>query len=72
MRIIGSAATVGAGYLLGGVRRPRILGLADGSQIIPLIPYFAVTDATTGLFISIGVTAVALLTFVRLEPTSLF
>ena len=44
-----SAATMGLSYFLGG--------------LVPMIPYFAMHDATKALFVSIGVTAVILLAF---------
>lgn len=44
-----SAGAMGMSYFLGG--------------IIPMIPYFAVTDVNTALFISIGITVVILLAF---------
>lgn len=44
-----SAGVMGMAYFLGG--------------IIPMIPYFAVRDVNTALFISIGITVVILLLF---------
>ncbi|KAJ9129782.1 DUF125-domain-containing protein [Pleurostoma richardsiae] len=44
-----SAATMGLSYFLGG--------------LLPMIPYFAMTDATKALFVSIGITVVILLVF---------
>lgn len=44
-----SAGVMGMAYFLGG--------------IIPMIPYFAVKDVNTALFISIGITVVILLAF---------
>jgi len=44
-----SAATMGVAYFIGG--------------LIPMIPYFAITDVTHALFISIGITIVILLCF---------
>jgi VIT1/CCC1 family predicted Fe2+/Mn2+ transporter len=44
-----SAATMGLSYFLGG--------------LVPMIPYFAMHDATKSLFVSIGITAVILLAF---------
>ncbi|KAH8778942.1 Ccc1 family [Hyaloscypha finlandica] len=44
-----SALTMGLSYLIGG--------------LIPMIPYFAMSDVTHALFVSIGITAVVLLVF---------
>ncbi len=44
-----SAFTIGASYIVGG--------------LIPMSPYFFVHDVHTGLFVSVGVTALALLIF---------
>ncbi|KAH8909414.1 vacuolar iron transporter [Coniochaeta sp. PMI_546] len=44
-----SAATMGMSYFLGG--------------LVPMIPYFAMSDATKALFVSIGITVVILLAF---------
>ena len=48
-RALTSAATIAAGYFLGG--------------LIPLIPYFFVDDLMSALYISIGIMAVALFAF---------
>ncbi|KAG7289847.1 hypothetical protein NEMBOFW57_006224 [Staphylotrichum longicolle] len=44
-----SAATMGVSYFLGG--------------LVPMIPYFAMTDASSALFVSIGITVAILLAF---------
>ncbi|RHZ55406.1 VIT1/CCC1 transporter family protein [Aspergillus thermomutatus] len=44
-----SAATMGVSYFIGG--------------LLPMVPYFAMTDVTHALFVSIGVTFVVLLSF---------
>jgi len=44
-----SAATMGAAYFIGG--------------LIPMIPYFAMTNVTHALFVSIGITVVILVVF---------
>lgn len=44
-----SAATMGISYFLGG--------------LVPMIPYFAMSNATKALFVSIGITVVILLAF---------
>jgi vacuolar iron transporter family protein len=48
-RVYKSAFTIGVSYLIGGM--------------IPLLPYFFVAKAQTGLFWSAGITAIALLVF---------
>src|SRR4051794_27220250 len=44
-----SAATMGAAYFIGG--------------LIPMVPYFAITNVTHALFVSIGIIIVILLIF---------
>jgi predicted membrane protein (TIGR00267 family) len=44
-----SAATMGVSYFLGG--------------LVPMLPYFAMTDVTSALFVSIAITMVILLAF---------
>lgn len=48
-RLFISAFTIGAAYFLGG--------------LVPLLPYFLVESAQTGLFWSIGITTIVLLLF---------
>jgi vacuolar iron transporter family protein len=64
-----SALVMGVSYLLGKLSIFTVLasGIMNTNRakggLIPMIPYFAVQQVNTALFISIGVTAVMLLIF---------
>lgn len=64
-----SAGTMGLAYFIGKTNSSEItpplsptnFQMAGG--LIPMIPYFAMTNVTHALFVSIGITAVILLAF---------
>lgn len=61
-----SAATMGLAYFIGQPLSPSYLSsplIQKTGGLIPMIPYFAVTNVTHALFISIGITVVVLLAF---------
>src|SRR5436190_10415801 len=63
-----SAATMGAAYFIGKISLERFIRVSLNANIsvgglIPMIPYFAMTNVTHALFVSIAITVVILLVF---------